>query len=152
MRLLSSRATFFQKRVRPAVYFGGLLIFATALSLTLGGSVALLPLRIVPVVTIVVCYFMYKRLDVDLVDEVLDDDNALVIRNGHEEARIPLSEIIDVSYSRFVNPREVTLSLRAPSVFGNRIRFYMPVPSAPFATIPVIDELIERIDAKRRAR
>lgn len=151
MRRLSSRTTFFYRRVFPAIWFGGILVFAAGCSLAgVSGPPALLLLLIVPVVT-VVCYFIYKRLDIDLVDEVLDDGNALVIRNGQEEARIPLPEIIDVSYSRFVYPRDVTLSLRTSSVFGNRIRFYMPIRIGPFATIPMIDELIERIDAKRRA-
>jgi hypothetical protein len=107
---------------------------------------------IMPALMMAFGYFIIKKLIFDLVDEVLDDGDALVIRNGREEERVPLSDIMNVSYSQFVSPPRVTLSLRNSSRFGNRISFCAPIRLMPFSTSPVIDELIERIDAKRRAR
>ena len=54
----------------------------------------------------------------DLVDEVWDASDALVVRNKGEEARIRLSDIINVSYSPVGSPPRVTLSLRTPGRFG----------------------------------
>ncbi len=92
-----------------------------------------------------------KKLIFDLVDEVWDAGDALVIRNGHDEERVALSGIINVSYSPFVNPPRVTLSLRNSSLFGDQITFCAPATFRPFSASPVIDELIRRIDAARSA-
>jgi hypothetical protein len=100
----------------------------------------------------IVGYFMMKKLLFDLVDEVLDAGDALVIRNGHLEERVALSEIMNVGYTPFMNPPRVTLSLRNPGVFGERVSFCAPVSLMPtFSTSPIIDELIKRIDAARIA-
>ena len=154
MHRLSSRATFFYKRVFPAIWFGGLLIFiAVSLFAEFSSSRGPpAPFLIMPALMMVFGYFMMKKLVFDLVDEVLDDGDALVIRNGHVEGRVLLSEIMNVSYSQFVNPPRVTLSLRTPSIFGNRVSFCPPMRIMSFSTDPLIDELIERIDAKRQRR
>jgi hypothetical protein len=36
-------------------------------------------------------------------------------------------------------------------MFGDRVSFYAPVSFMPFSTSPIVDELIKRIDAARRA-
>ena len=46
---------------------------------------------------LVLGYFMFRRLVFDLVDEVWDDGNALVVRNGSQEERIALTDIKNVS-------------------------------------------------------
>jgi hypothetical protein len=91
-----------------------------------------------------------KKLVFDLVDEVLDGGDALVVKDHHQQERIALSNITNVSYSSSVSPPRVTLSLRERSInFGDKISFCAPVSVLPFATSPVIDELIRRIDAER---
>jgi hypothetical protein len=60
-----------------------------------------------------------------------------------------LSDIKNVSYSPFINPPRVTLSLRRPTVFGDQITFSAPVRLVPFSTSPVINDLIERVDRAR---
>jgi hypothetical protein len=107
---------------------------------------------IVPVLMLIIGFFFMKKLVFDLVDEVLDGGDVLVIRNGHLEERVPLSDIMNVSYSQFTSPPRVTLFLRHPSVFGTRVTFCAPLRFIPFTTDPNIDELIERIDAQRRVR
>jgi hypothetical protein len=155
MRRLSSRMTFFYKRILPVIWFGFIAVFMAApfVAPMIGGSVSGSPLAflILPVIMIVVGYFTMKKLLFDLVDEVLDAGDALVIRNGHLEERVALSDIMNVSYSQFVNPPRVTLSLRNPSMFGDRVSFCAPVSFMPFSTSPIIDELITRIDAARTA-
>jgi len=152
MRRLSSRTTFYYKRIFPIVWFGILGIFVVVgASGALSGKGGFPPMfLIMPIVMAVVGYFFMKKLVFDLVDEVLDDGNALVVRNGDQEAHIALSEIMNVSYSPLMNPPRVTLSLRQPGIFGDRVTFCAPVRFVPFSTSPVIDELIARIDAARR--
>ena len=79
-----------------------------------------------------------------------DVGDALMIRNGGRQERVALSDISNVSYASFVNPPRVTLSLRTPGAFGSRVTFCAPIRLVPFSTSPVIDALIERIDAARR--
>jgi len=73
------------------------------------------------------------------------------VTNKRQEERVALSDIMNVSYSPFVSPPRVTLLLRRPGIFGNRINFAAPARMVPFSSSPVIDELIVRIDAGRRA-
>jgi hypothetical protein len=152
MRRISSGMTFFYKRIFPIIWFGFLILFMAAP--LIGGSTSGPPMGflLVPVIMIFVGYFVMKKLLFDLVDEVLDAGDALVIRNGRREEQVALSEITNVSYAQFMNPPRVTLSLRNPSMFGDQISFCAHVSLMPsFSTNPIIDELIKRIDAARRA-
>lgn len=154
MPRLSSSMTFFYKRIFPIIWFGFLLIFF-AVSLLGGARSAAFPpapFLIMPVVMMVFGYLIMKKLVFDLVDEVLDAGDALLVRNGSQHEQVPLSDIMNVSYSQFVNPPRVTLSLRNPGTFGSKISFCAPVRLMPFSTSPAIDKLIERIDAARGGR
>jgi hypothetical protein len=154
MRRISSGMTFFYKRIFPIIWFGFLVLFIAApiVAPLFGGSFSGSPVGflLVPAFMMIIGYFMMKKLLFDLVDEVLDAGDALVIRNGHLEERVALSEIMNVGYTPFMNPPRVTLSLRNPGVFGERVSFCAPVSLMPtFSTSPIIDELIKRIDAAR---
>jgi len=151
MRLISSKMTFFNKRVFPAIWFGFLAVFI-GLALFSGAGrnpASLLPVLIAPAIMIVFGYVIMKKLVFDLADEVWDDGDSLVVKNGGQEQRIALSDIKNVSYSPFVNPPRVTLSLRRPTVFGDEITFSAPLRLVPFSKSPVITDLIERVDQAR---
>jgi hypothetical protein len=154
MRRISSSATFFYKRIFPVIWFGFLLIFmaGAAISGSRSRDFPFVPFLIMPAVMIVFGYVIMKWLVFDLVDEVLDAGDALLIRNGSQQEQVPLSDIMNVSYSQFVNPPRVTLSLRNPGAFGAKVSFCPPSRFVPFATSLFVDELIERIDAARRRR
>jgi hypothetical protein len=152
MRRISSSMTFFYKRVFPMIFLGFVVLFVV-FGLTTGmNSEQFLPLPFlaVPIIMLAIFFLVMKKLVFDLVDEVLDAGDALIVRNGGQEERIALSEIMNVSYSPLVNPPRVTLSLRRPSMFGEQVTFCAPVRFVPFSTSPIIDELIQRIDAARR--
>jgi len=104
----------------------------------------------VPIAMIGFGYFLMQELVFDLIDEVWDDGDALVVKNGGQEQRVALSDIKNVNYSPFVNPPLVTLSLRRPTVFGEQITFCAPVRLVPFSSSPVIADLIDRVDRARR--
>jgi hypothetical protein len=155
MRRISSKTTFFYKRVFPAIWFGFLVIFMASpfVAPLIGESTSGSPMAflLVPAFLIVFGFFSMKKLVFDLVDEVLDAGDALVVRNGHLEERVALSDITNVGDAQFMNPPRVTLSLRNPGMFGDRVSFCAPVSLMPFSTSPIIDELIKRIDAARGA-
>ena len=151
---ISSRNTFFLKRVLPVLLFGTLALgVALPYGLTRGSATAPpWPVLAMPVVMAIVFYAVFKLLVFDLADEVIDEGDALRVRFGTEEERIPLAAIINVSYSGITNPKRVTLTLRSPGRFGRELTF-APAQrpfSNPFRTNPLVSELIERVDAARR--
>jgi len=152
MQRISSRSTFFIKRVFPVIWFGFLAFFILvpllAKKSATGHPVAIF---LMPAFMAVLGYFMMKKFVFDLADEVLDAGDALIVRFGSEQQRIPLSEIINVSYSYMQNPNRVTLTLRTPCQFGKEVSFSPPARFLPFAKSPIVADLIERIDAARRA-
>jgi hypothetical protein len=154
MRRLSSKMTFFYKRVFPVVWFGFLILFI-ALPLIAGGgrhAATPFPFLIVPLIMIGVGYFMMKKLVFDLVDEVWEDGDSLVVKNRGQEEHVAFRDIKNISYSQFMNPPRVTIATRTPTVFGDQITFAAPARFIPFASSPLIDDLIERVDQARQRR
>ena len=152
---ISSRNTFFVKRVFPLLWFGGLTLFlATALTAGLHAR-AKPPLVffVVPFLMFGLGFWLMRRLVFDLADAVYDDGDALRVRFRGEEERIPLANIINISYSGLTNPPRATLTLRQPGMFGKEVTF-SPVQKifGPLlrTTNPIVSDLIERADAARR--
>jgi hypothetical protein len=154
MQRISSRWTFFYKRMFPAIWFGFLCLFLITQTFVglRSGRFVIVPFLLVPAAMMAFGFFIMKKLIFDLVDEVWDDGDALVIRNRGDEVRVALSDIKNVNYSPFINPPRATLSLRKPTVFGEQITFCAPVRFIPFSMSPVISQLIERIDRARERR
>ncbi len=153
-KIISSRNTLFLKRVLPVLLFGVLAAGVAAPLLIVGGRTGALPWPLLapPLVLGIVIYLVLRRLVFDLADEVVDEGEALRVRFGSEQARIPLAEIINVSYSGITNPKRVTLTLRSAGPFGRQVTFSprRRLFSSPFRTDPLVVELIERVDAARR--
>ena len=151
MKTISSTRTFFVKRIFPAVWLGGVLLFLAA-SL-LGGfyrrdHISL----VVPIVMLVFGFFMFKKLVWILADEVRDGGDFLVVRRGSVEDRVQLSDIMNVSMSQFTNPPRLSLRLRKPGKFGDEIVFSPSRTSAfnPFARNAIAEDLIQRVDRARQ--
>jgi hypothetical protein len=151
---ISSRNTFFMKRVLPVLLFGFMALFI-CMPLMFGAGhrgTFPYPVLIVPAFMSVIFYVVLKRMIFDLADEVFDEGDALRVRFGHEEERIPLAQIINVSYAGMTNPPRLTLTLRQPGRFGREVTFspqqsfFVPV----FRSNPLVNDLIERVDAARR--
>lgn len=139
------------KRIFPTVWFGFLALFLlVSLGSKSAGSDIPLPLLFVPIAMGGLGYFLMKNLVFDLVDEVWDAGSELLVKNKGRQARVALTDIMNVSYDVMMNPQRVTLTLRQPSLFGREITFAAPSTWMPFAKSPIIEDLIERIDAARR--
>lgn len=151
---ISSRNTFFQKRVLPPLLFCVLALgVILPLTLTRGSPHAPpWPVFAAPLAVMVIIYVVLRKLVFDLADEVVDEGDALRVRFGEEEERIPLAEIINVSYSGITNPPRITLTLRAAGRFGREVTFSprQGFLSPLFRPNPLVNELIERVDAARR--
>jgi hypothetical protein len=154
MRRISSKMTFYYKRIFPIFWFGFLAIFVVTSSATSwrAGQFPAFELILVPLIMLGFGFILMRKLVFDLMDEVFDEGDVLLIRNGSQEERVLLSDIINVNYSPLTSPPRVTLSLRTPSVFGTQITFCAPARFIPFAASPVVDELIRRIDDRRQVR
>ncbi len=144
--------TFFYKRVFPIFWFGFLTLFmiGPAVVAWRNGQSPQPMFFIMPIVMMVFGYFIMKKMVFNLVDAVFDLGDALLVKNGSLEEQIPLADIINVSYAQMANPPQVTLSLRQPTSFGEKVVFCAPTRLIPFASSPLIDDLIKRVDAARR--
>jgi hypothetical protein len=154
MRRISSRWTFFYKFIFPLIWFGFIIVFLIVAVVvpTRSGQALPIPALIVPIIMGVIGYSLMKKMIFNLADEVWDDGNALVVKKSGQEEHIALSDIKNVNYSTMTSPPRVVLSLRRPSVFGDQVAFCAPIRFIPFSTSPLIDDLIERIDAARQKR
>jgi hypothetical protein len=153
MRRISSGWTFSHKRVFPTIWFGFLLVFiGISVSTARHSPSAMIPFVVGSLAMMAFGYFFMKTLIFDLVDKVWEDGDALIVRNGGQEQRIALADIKNVNYSPFINPPRVTLSLRRPTIFGDQITFGAPARFIPFSTSPIINDLIDRVDASRQQR
>lgn len=160
MRRLSSSSTYFYKRVFPVFWFGFLLLFfGVALWGWLhpgiqGNSPPDAVFLLVPLLMGGVGFVVFRELVSDLVDEVELDGDWLVVRNRGERARIALADVMNVNATAATNPRRITVMLRTGSRFGRGFSF---IPAGTrgllgvFKPDPVAMELIERVDALRRA-
>jgi len=82
--------------------------------------------------------------------EVRVDDDFLYVSNYLKEITIPLSEIFDVRENIWVNIHPVTIQLKSPSEFGDKIVFMPTVRFfGLFSSHPVVSELKELARAKR---
>jgi hypothetical protein len=151
MQRISSRSTFFMKRVFPVVWFGFLaFIFVVPFIAKKSGNSPPIVFFIMPAIMAAFGYFIIRKLVLDLADQVFDAGDSLVVRFGNDEERIPLSEIINVSYAYMMNPPRVTLTLRNAGRFGKEVAFSPPQTFIPFGKSPIVADLIGRVDVARR--
>jgi len=150
MKKLTSKATFFQKRVFPFIWFGFLGIFlCVGLFANVAGNGPGFMFIVMPMLMAPFGYFVMKKLVWDLADEVYDDGTTLLIKNQGKEVRVSLKDIKNVSYSTMTNPPRVTLSIRYKTDLGDELSFSPPASWIPFKKNKDIEELIDRIDQAR---
>lgn len=106
-------------------------------------------LFLVPLSMAVFGYYIMKKLVFDLIDEVYDEGQSLLFKNGGKEVRVNLVEIKNVSYTTAVNPPRVTVSLRYETELGKELTFSPPASIISFKKNKDIEELIDRIDKAR---
>jgi hypothetical protein len=140
MPLMSSKMTFFYKRISPIIWFGLLAVF-----FLIGLLKRDAPFLIVLVLMVIISYQFMKKQVFNLVDEVFDVGDALLVRSGGREERIALADIKNVNYSPYMSPPQVTLSLRRPTLFGDTIMFCAPTRLMPMSSSPTPGKLRAQI-------
>ena len=151
MKKLSSKSTFFYKRIFPAIWFGIIVFIITAVLLTKPqkNNTDIIMMLVVCAFMAAVGYLIMKNLVFDLMDEAFDEGSSLLFKNNGKSVRINLTDIKNVSYTVMVNPPRVTLSLRCKTEFGDELSFSPPASLIPFKKNKDIVELIDRIDRAR---
>lgn len=149
-RRLSSLQTVLMKVVFPAIWIplwgsGTLMMFFGVLEGG-GGTALKWVFLFVWVAGSAFIYWSCIRLK-----EVSVDDNFLYVSNYLKEVSIPLSEIYDVTENKWLNIHPVTIHLKSPSEFGDKIIF---MPKARFFAFfdlnhPVVNELKKLARSKK---
>jgi hypothetical protein len=152
MRQISSKLTWWQKKAFPSIWFGYLAVFTCVwIVLIAQGQVPaeslLIPLGLVAVGGLLTWWLVWR-----LVDEVWIDGDDIVVRNGRQNDRFPIANIVDVDGSYLQSPEHIGLWLNQPCRFGKVIRFGAPFRLFPFGTHSLARELIERSGCFERGR
>ena len=156
-RRISSRNTFFLKKVFPLLWFV-FLAFLVAIVVTVGARQRDFSFLVIslftPLALAAFGFFFMKKFVWDLVDEVYDCGDFLQVRNRGEEDHVQLSNIMNVSVTSFMNPPRITLRLVNSGKFGSEISF-SPIRKFtlnPFPKDPIAEDLIVRVDQARSRR
>ncbi|MBS0193084.1 MAG: hypothetical protein JSR34_02480 [Proteobacteria bacterium] len=154
MSVISSQGTGLYKYFVPVVWIGGVMVM---LAFVIADGIRHDPrFSPVPVIGLLgmlafAVYVMRKTLW-DLMDRVEDHGEFLLVRRGHIEDRIPISDIMNVSMSHNQSPARLALRLRKPCRLGDEVAF-VPAGSwgatRTFARNPVAEDLLARVDRMR---
>ncbi len=152
MTRLSTRTTFFHKKIFPVLWVG-VLVFVTFSSARKNQSAGL-SFLVAPGLLAACGFFLFKKLIWNLADAVYDCGDHLLVKLGRDEERVSLANIMNVNVTSFGSPRRITLKLHEPGKFGDEIVF-MPTfgfTLNPFAKSEVAEDLIYRVDQARSTR
>lgn len=136
---LSSRLTFFVKFGLPLFWLGMVVAVATRTREVMpeGPRAAVLVMVVLAAVLLGWVCVRLKRVRLD--------DRTLYVSNYLREITVPLDAVVRVEEQRWVNIRPITLVLKKPGPFGDRIMFMPPRvwPLTPFSPHPMAEELRE---------
>ncbi len=153
MNRISSKFTFFHKKLFPLLWFGFLAFFIIgALKNRVYEKAP--PALLIPCFMIIFGFLLMKKLVWDLADEVYDCGEFLLIKKGDKEENVALTNIMNVSVSMNMNPQRITLRLAQPGQLGAEIAFSPATTFTinPFAKNQIAEDLIIRVDKARSKR
>ena len=123
MRQISSRFTFWHKRIFPIFWFGFWALWTCIVASWVVKSRGPVFILLVPVAIPLFGYLLMRRMIFPLADEVFLDGDDVIVRKDGMEARFPVRQIINVDSSIMANPARITLTLREPCELGREIIF-----------------------------
>jgi hypothetical protein len=154
MRRISSKWTFFHKRIFPIIWFGSLAVFLIVGLVGPKNEKSNQAFLVMPFVMGAFGFLVMKKLVFGLADEVWEDENYLVVKNKGIEERISFSDIKHVNCTTMTNSPRITLTLRAPCRLGSEISFSPPLRFgllSNFSRHPIATELIDKVDRARQS-
>ena len=147
-RLLSSRLTFFYKRIFPAAWI--IAFSAVTLLLWIGNCGGTTELKWVALICLIGGTIFLRWFSVRLKVVSVQGDHLLVSDYLSEE-QIPLQQIEEVKETRLCNPKLIKLRLLRPGQWGNEIVFIAPLRlQFVFWNHPLARELRDMIREKRK--
>ena len=150
MMKISSDWIWFAKGVFPPIWVGAWALFGVVVAFNVTATKDWFYV-VAPLLIAAFSFVTIKKQIWTLADGVWDGGDCLIVKNGGEEDRIPLSNIINVGASTDSNSSPVTLRLANPGKFGSEIRF-LPLGSSrlrPFAKNAIVEDLIARVHQAR---
>jgi hypothetical protein len=142
-RKLSSFETLLSKWIVPLV-FGGMSVFLLVQLILQWREIKDLSQVLFPLLWVtgawIGCWYSF------LLKNVSVDDSFLYVRNYFKEVIIPFTNVESITYFGLGNITQVTIHLKLPSAFGNKIRFAPPYHTF-FGIVepPVVAELRELV-------
>ena len=151
-RRISSRWTLFHKVIFPAAWIGMFTVGTTIMFLVPSEtSNEAGTMRWLLVAITIIGAWLILTLALPL-KHVHVGDASFFVSDRSREIEIPFREVARVTGSRLVNPPRVTLHLRTPCAFGDRVVFLPPLRLVSgWKAQPVVKEL-ERLMADAAAR
>lgn len=138
-RRISSLTTFYVKFLSPIFFVLWTIIFMKMLQGTGGGFGEMAFAVLFAVVIVGTAFWMSWGLK-----KVRLDDRNLYVSNYLKEITVPISEIGEVSEFILYEPRRVTIHLRNPTEFGQKIVFLAKYRYFAFLSPhPIVDELTQ---------
>jgi hypothetical protein len=145
-RRISSRWTLFHKVIFPIAWIGIFLVATTVMLLAPAEtSHEFRSMRWLLVAITIVGAWLILRLALPL-KHVEVGDASFFVSDRSREIEIPFRDVARVTGSRFVNPPRVTLHLRTPCEFGDRVVFLPRLRLVSgWKAHPVVKELERRM-------
>lgn len=123
---LSSNLTVFYKFIFPTVWIGGfgagtVALWLNAMTDKYGSPPPIaMKYQFLVIFVIVVPFLLWFCTRIK---RVRTTDGALLVSSYLREERVPFTSIASVAESRFIRPKQITIKLREPCVFGKSITF-----------------------------
>jgi len=147
-RVLSSRLTFFYKKIFPAAWIT--VFAAVTLFLWIGACEKDASMKWFALISLIGGPVLIRRFSGRLKAVSLQGD-CIVVSDYHWEEMVPLSQIEAVTETRLWNPKVIKLRLIRPGRWGNEIVFIAPVRfQFVFSNHPLVKGLRDMIRETRR--
>ncbi len=145
--LLSSKMTFFYKRILPGLWLAFLTVFVINSMMAEGQPDLLLKLVIVALL-LIASYFLLFATFFKFVDEVIDQGTSLAVKQGDKPITITLKDIRSITYAHDGNPPTVTVHLKTGKggKLGQKFSFMPITELGPFKKNEKITNLINRVE------
>ncbi len=121
MKQLSSGTTFFNKRIFPAVWFGGVIFIwlSAAFIMFLNRRIAEegVMVLVIPIIMMGFGFIFFKILFANTVDKAMYDEESILITSKGKEIRIPFLNIDHIEYVNNRPPKlDITLYCSDPEL------------------------------------
>lgn len=150
-RTISSSLTIWYKFILPGIFL--VLLAMNVVDVVRGQFYFPREAPIPLIILIAIAWVVFIVWAIVKLKKVSIDRDFLYVSDYFRETRIPLGDIYDVTEFRWLNVHPVTIHLKKPSEFGDKIVFAPPYRHFGFFTShPVVDELKQMSRSKGRTR